>query len=102
METDDEICIGHLRAFGPWILMLMMIHVTIADAVVSRTRGGFFEDRVYAWSKITLLTGKLVVNEWVNELSRLRERVGTAIFLSWSRRSIGMNAVFRRVQAQGI
>jgi len=24
LETNDEICVGHLRAVSPWIMMMMM------------------------------------------------------------------------------
>ena len=32
VETNDEICVGHLRAFSPWVMMMICIVVSVLNS----------------------------------------------------------------------
>src|SRR6218665_3284274 len=37
LETNDEICVGHLRAFSPWIVMMMMMMMMMMMTMTTTT-----------------------------------------------------------------
>jgi len=39
VETNDEICVGHLRAFSTWIMMMIMMIAISSELYPSSTSG---------------------------------------------------------------
>src|SRR6218665_821093 len=88
VETNDKICIGHLRAFSPWIVMIMMmIYIYICILYVDRDRESvccFMYDKTYLHTALSKILILMMSDKWcVTFYYLFCDNVSVFCFTNW-------------------